>query len=71
MTNFIACLCSGPRGRGEALCDFCKKRDIMHCEDCLAYFPRGYNHVCPPWLKALVTKKKQEDEQKRNQESKA
>lgn len=26
----------------------------IHCEDCLAYYPEGYNHVCPPWLKELV-----------------
>lgn len=25
-----------------------------HCEDCMAYYPKGYHHVCPPWLKALV-----------------
>lgn len=31
---------------------------MNHCEDCLAYYPPGYNHVCPPWLKFLVSKYK-------------
>ena len=24
------------------------------CKDCLAHYPAGYDHVCPPWMKALV-----------------
>jgi len=31
----------------------------QHCEDCLAYVSEGYLHVCPPWLKSLVTCHKQ------------
>ena len=30
------------------------KKEILHCEDCLAYYSDGYPHVCPPWLKELV-----------------
>ena len=37
-----------------------QKENLIHCEDCLAYYTKGYNHVCPPWLKALVAKKKKE-----------
>jgi hypothetical protein len=40
-----------------------KKKEKI-CEDCMAHYPEGYNHVCPPWLKILVTnyKKKQAKE---------
>lgn len=31
---------------------------MLHCEDCLAHYSKGYNHVCPPWLKMLVQAKK-------------
>lgn len=34
---------------------------MLHCEDCLAHYSEGYNHVCPPWLKALVARKKRLD----------
>jgi hypothetical protein len=30
------------------------------CQDCMAHFREGYKHVCPPWLKVLVTRKKEE-----------
>lgn len=28
------------------------------CEDCLAHYDEGFNHVCPPLLKYLVTEAK-------------
>lgn len=31
------------------------------CEDCMAHYPKGYKHVCSPWLKALVKLKKIKD----------
>jgi len=36
-------------------------RREMKCEDCLAHFPEGHYHVCPPWLKALVAMKRKRD----------
>lgn len=33
-----------------------------HCEDCLAYYSEGYNHVCPPWMVALVKAKIMKDD---------
>jgi alkyl hydroperoxide reductase subunit AhpC len=33
----------------------------MHCEDCLAYYPEDFDHVCPPWLKELVAIKKRKE----------
>ena len=24
------------------------------CPDCMAHYTKGYNHICPPWLKYLV-----------------
>lgn len=40
------------------------EENMIHCEDCLAYYTPGYNHVCPPWLKALVERRKRLDEEK-------
>lgn len=31
------------------------------CDDCLAHYPEGFQHTCPPWMKALVTDSKSED----------
>lgn len=28
---------------------------MLHCTDCLAHYSEGFNHVCPPWLKMMVT----------------
>lgn len=39
------------------------KIEKMHkCEDCLAHYSEGYNHVCPPWLKMLVANRKRNDD---------
>ena len=26
---------------------------MKKCNDCLAHYSDNYNHICPPWLKAL------------------
>lgn len=31
------------------------QNSFKKCNDCLAHYSEGYNHICPPWLKALVT----------------
>jgi len=40
---------------------------MLKCPDCLAHYSEGYDHICPPWLKALVKLKK--DEHQREQEN--
>ena len=35
-----------------------KKGMYEYCEDCMCHYRKGFNHVCPPWLKALVQLKK-------------
>lgn len=27
---------------------------MLHCKDCLAYYPQGFKHQCVPWIAALV-----------------
>lgn len=29
--------------------------DRVHCPHCLAYYSPKYNHVCPPFLRELIT----------------
>lgn len=31
---------------------------MLHCQDCLAYYSHNIVHVCPPWMKALVTRRR-------------
>lgn len=34
------------------------------CKDCLANYPEGFYHVCPPWLKEAV--KRYNENKKKN-----
>lgn len=38
------------------------------CDDCMAHVPKRLedSHVCPPWLKHLVTISKERNEKPRN-----
>lgn len=41
--------------------------EMKKCEDCLAHYSKGYPHICPPWLKAIVKAKKEKDKEKSNE----
>lgn len=32
------------------------------CKDCLAHYTEEFKHVCPPWIKAIVIRKRIIDE---------
>jgi hypothetical protein len=39
--------------------DKIKEKVYKKCDECLANYPEGFNHVCPPWLKELIRRQKE------------